>query len=101
METELPPRQECPAINVSCTDLACGTKDIPCVFTAFVEEAKGGRELTYKWEVNKGKIVSGQGTTTIKVDVGGKATYGLTATVEVGGLDEGCPNKASCTTAIQ
>jgi len=50
--------------------------------------------LTYKWTVNVGKIIEGQGTPTIKIiDVPVAST--LTAAVEVGGLPSECPKTAS------
>ena len=93
-------RRECPIVYVDCPDMACGTDDRPCTFTATVKGIESDRELTYCWTVSKGKIKSGQGTPSLTVDVGGKVAYGVTAVVEVGGLGEGCTDNASCTTAI-
>ena len=70
---------------VACPDL-CGTPARPCKFTAKVKGKGAGRGLTYRWEVDKGKIKSGQGSPSITVDVGGEMAYGLTATVEVVGF---------------
>ena len=48
--------------------------------------------ITYKWSVSTGKVAEGQGTDRAKFDVGWPTTAQVTATVEVRGLPEGCPN---------
>ena len=54
--------------------------------------------VTYTWSVDAGKISAGQGTSRITVDVSDVAIESITATVSIGGLDQACPNTASCTT---
>ena len=89
----------CPTILVETSPdvIPVGT---PIDFKAKVEGLEPEGKLTYTWEVSKGKITSGQGTASITVDMGAESTEGVTATVEVGGLDKGCQNKASVTTSI-
>jgi hypothetical protein len=50
--------------------------------------------LTYKWTAIGGTIADGQGKSTIKVRVDDGAST-LTVTVEIGGLSDECPNRAS------
>lgn len=83
---------DCPTLSVSCP---LG-RDLPVVFTATVSNVGSSQTLKYYWAVSKGKIKSGQGTRTIEVDGSSTDSRGLTATVEVIGLPEGCGNKASC-----
>jgi hypothetical protein len=55
----------------------------------------------YQWSLPAGKIISGQGTSTIGVDVSELAGQSATATVSIGGLDPGCKEiVASCTTQV-
>jgi hypothetical protein len=48
-----------------------------------------------------GTISSGEGTSSITVDTTGVSGLDLEATVEVGGLAEGCPKTASCATSVR
>lgn len=57
-------------------------------------------QVTFQWTISSGKIISGQGTETITVDVSANAEKRVTATVEVKGLSEECRNKASYTTVV-
>lgn len=77
----------CPTVDVSGGGRA--EKGQSLFFTATVSNAEN-REFEYVWTVSDGKIVSGQGTQTITVDLGAKEF--VTATVEVQGFPEGCPN---------
>jgi hypothetical protein len=83
---------ECPALSVSCPS----ARDVTVTFTATLSNVGSNQTIKYYWTVSKGKIKSGQGTRTIEVDASSTDSRGLTATVEVIGLPEGCGNKASC-----
>jgi len=63
----------------------------------FEAEVKGTvpKGSTYVWTVSKGSIIEGQGTPTMKVVADWKDGTTLTATLEVIGLPESCPNTAS------
>jgi hypothetical protein len=54
---------------------------------------KGEKELEYFWTVENGRIISGQGTVSINVQFNSEPS--ITATVEVKGLPENCPDTAS------
>jgi hypothetical protein len=103
----VPARQQkpagCPTTKVQCPDSVRkggGPK--------FIAEVKGGDEQvtpTYNWTVSAGAIESGQGTSTIAVDLAGvQAGASVTATVEVGGYDRQCGYGStvnSCTTSVE
>jgi len=84
----------CPTISVSC--LSSVESKQPVTFEATVT---GGPETTptYQWSLSAGRIISGQGTKKITVDVSAINDKSVTATVSLGGLHPSCPNVASCT----
>src|SRR5713101_5769032 len=92
-------QSDCPNVSVICPDNIDSTKTIK--FTARVAGGKPHGELSYGWSVTKGTIKSGQGTSTIEVDLNGQDCQGLTATVEVNGIDPNCTRVVSCSICIQ
>ena len=90
----LPDPPPCPTISVSCPSTVESKQ--PVTFEATVS---GGPDTTrtYEWSLSAGRIISGQGTTKISVDVSGVNDKSVTATVSLGGLNPSCPNAASCT----
>lgn len=83
----------CPVLSVS------GPNGIPQAgetipFTANIDRT-GFKNVIYNWTVSKGEIIEGQGTTSIRVKLPVKLDGVLTATVEVQGLPQNCPNKFS------
>lgn len=87
--------QSCPQFSVACPDSI--TPD-PVNFVVRVTGDDPSNKLTFKWTVSAGKIISGQGTSSISVEPTGFEGKTITATVEVGGIPEGCGNLASCAT---
>ena len=87
----------CPTITVDCPTTRRSDNQI-VEFKANVSGADPSLSLSYRWELSAGKIVSGQGTPILKVDISG--IDNITAIVEVGGLPVGCPRNASCTTPV-
>jgi len=90
---------KCPVIAVSCP-----TTDQPFMFTAAVYDADSREKISnlyveYCWVLSKGKILFGQGTDAITVDASSTDMRGITATVDVRGLDSECKTKASCSTS--
>jgi hypothetical protein len=97
-------------------DIVCPTIFIECPENVFHEEsdlkfhAHVGDTLSkvkFRWTVHwvrgfpKGRIKSGQGTTSLVVSVSGAARRGLNVTFTILGLPRSCNlNKASCTTEI-
>lgn len=89
---------ECPTITVNCPTKLLPA-DAPKIFRANIVGGNPNLKPTYTWTMAGGQIVSGQGTSEIKVIlIQNKA---LTATIEVGGLAAVCPGKASCTQIIE
>src|SRR5688500_539522 len=86
---------QCPQISV--TGPASANKPLETiVFTANV--INGDKyKITYKWAIDSGEIIEGQGTRTISVKPGIEA---VTATVEIEGIPEGCESEASGTSII-
>ena len=76
------------------------SRNTPIRFSASVTGGKPTRELSYCWTVSKGTIIKGQGTAVIEVETRGKDREGLTATVDIGGLDPNCAHIVSCSSAI-
>jgi hypothetical protein len=88
----------CPTIAVTCPDnVEAGTQ---VNFT--VNSVMGNLRvpLTFKWTVSGGTIVEGQGTDFITVVSNNLEEKTVQATVEVGGIDSACDNKASSATEI-
>ncbi len=84
----------CPSIRVECPDTTKAGTEI--TFGAKVEGGAAGVKLSYHWEVNAGRIISGEGTTGIVVDTQGVSGEYVTATIEADGLDPACGKRASC-----
>jgi hypothetical protein len=89
---------ECPKITIDCPT-AITVPDQPYTVTANVEGSPPDAKVSYRWSINSGKIVEGQGTLSIKVVIeAGKPT---TATLEIDGLEKGCQRAASCSFPIE
>jgi hypothetical protein len=87
------PQEACPQISVSCpSSFKLGE---PITFTAGVVGGNPNVVPQYNWAISTGRIIEGQGTSSIKVDtVGFGRSY--TATVNVSGFDQSCSTTASC-----
>ena len=88
---------DCLGISVACPN---SIDPSPVNFAARVTGDDPSNKLTFNWTVSAGKIISGQGTSSISVDTADIEGKTITATVEVGGIPDGCGNKASCSTPI-
>jgi len=90
--------QNCPVITIECPPEVF---EYGRTYTVTARVSGGNsRNLTYRWSVSGGKIVGGQGTSSIKV-CANQAGLTPTATVEVGGLDKRCLNRtASCSFTV-
>jgi hypothetical protein len=86
----------CPVVSVSCPD-AVNPKQ-PITFQANVSGGDSEMKPTYTWSVTAGRIISGQGTPKITVDISNLGGQSVTATVSLGGMDPACSGTlASCT----
>jgi hypothetical protein len=81
--------QPCPMISVTCPDSGYETS------LTFNANVSGSVNPSFHWTVSAGRITTGQGTSSITV-TGPFDGHSPTATVEVGGIPNGCPNQASC-----
>jgi hypothetical protein len=89
--------QNCPDISVVpySEEVSAGDTMMFTVFTKVLEY-----NVTYKWSVSAGTILSGQGTARIMVDtreIGGEF---VTATVELAGLPAKCSSTASASAEV-
>jgi hypothetical protein len=83
---------DCPTISVT------SPPGIVLKTPAFTAEISGKvpENTSLNWNVSKGRILDGQGTKRILIDYEPEGyEYSITATLEVGGLPAGCPNKVS------
>jgi hypothetical protein len=104
----LPARREkmlweffCPIVFVTCPDKTVAA-DEPITFSGGLSGGFPYMEPTYSWSIAAGTIVSGQNTSSIRVDTKGIADgTEITATLNVGGIPVGCSILASCTTKMQ
>jgi len=86
----------CPAISIVCPDsIATGQL---VTFSANVAGTSADATHPYYWTVSAGKIIEGQGTTSIQVDASGLGGQTITATLAVQGYTMDCA--ASCTMPI-
>jgi len=91
----------CPTVSVAC-QADIGSKQT----LTFIATVSGGFPIDtvpiYQWSLSAGKVISGQGTSTIGVDVSELAGQSVTATVSIGGYDPRCKeiSVASCTTQV-
>lgn len=90
----LPDPPPCPSVTVSCPS-SLESKD-SITFEATVSGGYTDTTPTFKWTLSAGKIVSGQATPRITVDVSGLSQNGITATVSVGGFNPSCATVSSC-----
>ena len=85
----------CPVVSVSCP--AAVDPKQPITFQANVSGGDSEMKPTYTWSVTAGRIVSGQGTPKITVDISNLGGRSVTATLSLGGVDPACSGTASCT----
>ena len=92
-------QKACPTISVSCpSDFKDGE---PLTFTARVDGGNPNVIPIYNWTVSAGKIIRGQGSSSITVDTVGIADHAFTGTVSVAGFNLACPATASCSLIIE
>lgn len=89
----------CPSISVTGPSLVT-QPDATMFFSVTVGNEEKNYNVKYKWTVDKGKIINGQGTTTIQVSTEGLSDVSLTATFDIEGLPKDCINTDSETGVI-
>jgi hypothetical protein len=85
----------CPTVSVSCSTR---NNNQPMTFEATVTGGDPLMKPIYNWSITAGKIISGQGTSKLTVDISDLGSRSITATVSLDGADPACTiPKASCT----
>ncbi|HZE70399.1 MAG TPA: hypothetical protein VE135_12845 [Pyrinomonadaceae bacterium] len=92
----LPPPPVCPNVSIVCPDQVA--VDQPITFTAALAGGSGNVAANYSWSISGGRIVEGQGTTSIIVDTKGLAGQTIRAEFLVNGYPSEC--SASCVVQI-
>ena len=90
------PRPTCPTSVIVCPENIVA--DAPLKFSTTVTGGLAGVTPLYNWTVSAGRIVEGQGTSSITVDTAGLAGQTVKATVSIGGYNLDC--SASCAVSI-
>ena len=90
------PRPTCPTAVIVCPENIVA--DAPLKFSTTVTGGLAGVVPLYNWTVSAGRIVEGQGTSSITVDTAGLAGQTVKATVSIGGYNLDC--SASCAVSI-
>ena len=90
-----PPPPPCPTVSVSCPTRVESKGSV--TFDVTVSGGHPEIKPTYEWSLSAGKIIGGEATRKITVDVSGLSQDSVTATVSVGGSDPSCPTVVSCT----
>jgi len=83
-----PPAPVCPTVRISCPDNPIAGQ--PIDFTASVTGGAGNIPNVYNWTVSAGTIISGQGTSSIRVDTTGLEGQSVRATLSMGGYPMDC-----------
>ena len=83
----------CPRVSIICPENV--VLDQPLTFSSDLASATSGAAPVYNWTVSAGRIIEGQGTSTIKVDTTGLAGQTIRATLSMGGYTEECSDTCS------
>jgi hypothetical protein len=90
------PRPVCPTAVIICPENIVA--DAPLTFSTTVTGGLAGVAPRYNWTLSAGRIVEGQGTSSITVDTTGLTGQTVKATVSIGGYNLDC--SASCAVSI-
>jgi hypothetical protein len=89
-----PPVQPvCPRVSIICPDNVI--VDQPLTFSSSVSSASSGVAPIYNWTVSAGRIIEGQGTSSIRVDTTGLAGQTVQATLSMGGYTLDCSDNCA------
>ena len=79
---------QCPSDNMLMPQTQLFKKAKRCFFLLLVGSEEKNYNVKYKWTVDKGTIINGQGTTVIQVSTEGLSDTTVTATFEIEGITE-------------
>lgn len=93
----------CPYVDIRSKDGHNVPRFLPCktfevTLTAHITNVAPEDKPTFNWTVSSGKVISGQGTSTVTIAAGESIEEAITVTVEVGGvsaLTHQCDHRAS------
>lgn len=91
-----PVRPVCPNVSIICPDNVA--VDQPLTFSSNVSSVSSGVPPIYNWTVSAGRILDGQGTSSIRVDTTGLAGQTVRTTLSLGGYTLDC--SADCAVQI-
>ena len=87
------PKPTCPNVSLICPDrIEAGQ---PVTFASTLTGGTGNVSRLYNWTVSAGRIIEGQGTSSIRVETTGLEGQSLTASLSMAGYEDDC--SASCT----
>jgi hypothetical protein len=89
----------CPEINIA-GDGFMHDRTKPLRFSVVVSGKAPGTDLKYEWNVSVGKIIDGQGTNIVKVDLNRSEAKRVTASLRVYGLSPECNDRVFATTEV-
>ncbi len=92
VECPPPPPPACPNVSIICPDR--GQPGQPVTFSSTLSGSLGNVTPAYTWTISNGRIIEGQGTSSIRVDTAGLEGQTLTATLSMGGYSMDC--SANC-----
>ncbi len=92
--------RKCPTILIECPTTIPRIGELQKV-SVKVSDVEPDAHLTFHWTVSGGgRIVSGQGTDTIMIDLTGAGDQSYTAAVDIQGLPSGCDHTRSCSSVV-
>jgi hypothetical protein len=92
VECPPPPPPACPNVAIICPDRVQPGQ--PVTFSSTLSGSLGNVTHAYTWTISNGRIIEGQGTSSIRVDTAGLEGQTLTATLSMGGYSLDC--SANC-----
>src|SRR5687768_6041331 len=87
------PKPTCPNVGITCPEQIKAGQ--PLTFSSSLSGGTGNVPSIFNWTVSSGRIISGQGTSSITVDTSGLEGQSLKASLTMGGYEVECA--ASCT----
>lgn len=90
--------QKCPVISVACPTEGVWT-GTPIKFFARIDGPIPPGKPEFKWSLSAGKIIDGQGTSSINVNTDDLVFVPVVATLQVTGIGE-CSTSSTCTTEV-
>ncbi len=87
------PKPTCPTVGITCPQQIKAGQ--PITFSSSLSGGTGNVPSIFNWTVSSGRIMSGQGTSSITVDTSGLEGQSLKAGLSMGGYEVDCA--ASCT----